>query len=60
MVGDSTDFAKRHGFNWPSKLARYDAANFAWRDHCNTHARGEVAVPAKAEKEKVAAAAEGS
>ncbi len=53
VVRDSTDFAKRHGGNWPSRLYEPDAINFAWRDYCNQHARGEVAEPAEgARKER--------
>ena len=48
MVADSTDFAKRHGGNWPSPLYRPDMGNFAWRDYANTRARGEAVEPAKA------------
>ena len=46
MVGDATDFDKRHGGNRPSKLARYDAANIKWRKYVNTHARGQAVEPA--------------
>ena len=67
MVGDSTDFDKRHGGNPPSKLARFDAANIAWREYCNTHARGEAVEttptepePAAEEREKAPVATEGS
>ncbi len=60
MIADSTDFDKRHGGNLPSKLVRFDQANFAWREHCNTHARGEAVQPAPEEPEKVPVATEGS
>ncbi len=52
MVGDSTDFAKRHGSNWPSRLYRPDIINITWREHVNTHARGEAVEPAAAEPKK--------
>ncbi len=64
MVGDSTDYANRHGFNWPSPLYGPDALSTAWRKMCNETARGEDVLPAKpepkAEEEKVPAATAGS
>ena len=46
VVGDSTDFDKRHGSNLPSKVYRPDIHQLAWRNLCNRTARGEaVEVP---------------
>ena len=59
MVRDSTDYAKRHGFNSPSRIYDPDIVNFAWREYCNTRARGESVEPA-AEPEKEPAATEGT
>ncbi len=46
VIADGTDYDKRHGGNWPSPLFGPDAANFAWREFCNTRARGEAVEPA--------------
>ena len=40
MVRDTTDYAKRHGFSWPSRLHRVDQINFDQREIVNRTARG--------------------
>ena len=66
LVGDSTDYANRHGFNWPSPLYGPDALSMLWRKVCNETARGEAVLPPapepkpEAEKETVTAGGRGS
>ncbi len=60
LISDATKFARRHGDNPPSPLYRPDGLIIAWREFCNTRARGEAAAPAARKREKEPAAHEGS
>ena len=42
MVGDSHDFAKRHGSNDPAPLFRPDTFQLAWRKYALANLRGSV------------------
>lgn len=55
MVADSTDYAKRHGGNWPSPIFRPDGFEIAWRKMCNEQARGQETLSRPSESRSVGA-----
>ena len=41
MVGQTTNYTKRHGIDYLTRLSKQDSLHFEWRKEANTVARGE-------------------